>query len=120
MGFFGEDGTLSKTKSRLSKTDYIKTDISKLNTRQDTLSKTDRSEDVKALLSGIAKHSSPRYSAAMDKVRRDPLSFRRDRVLRKLRPTMSSQRYNEVQCAVSQLHHLDLMQWLDRMEAHEN
>ena len=120
MGFFDLEGSLSKTKSKLSKTKYIQTTNIKSKTSQDTLSKTDRSADIAALVSGIAKQASPRYREAMDKVKADPLSFRRERMLNRLRSQMSLQRFIEVQAAVSQMHHLDLMQWLDRMEQHGN
>ncbi len=118
MGFLNEDGTLSKTCLRLSKTDYIQTNNINSKTRQDIKSKTvqDRSAEIAELLSGITKSSSPRYQQAMDKIRRDPLVYRRDKVLRKMRKSMSADRANEISIAVSQLHHSELVKWLSEVE----
>lgn len=121
MGFLNENGEMSKTvldSLSLSKTDYIQTNNINSKTRQDTLSKTvqDRSADIAELLSGITKSSSPRYQQAMDKIRRDPLAYRRDKVLRKMRKSMSADRANEISIAVSQLHHTELVKWLSEVE----
>ena len=118
MGFLNTDGSLSKTcldSLRLSETLTNLTKLYILN-RQDQSKTRDYSNEISSLVSGITKATSPRYQAAMDRIKDDRLSWRRDKALKRLRKQMSAQRFMEVQNAMAELNHLELMEFLDNLD----
>lgn len=118
MGFLNTDGSLSKTcldSLRLSETLTNLTKLYILN-RQDQSKTRDYSNEISSLVSGITKATSPRYQAAMDRIKDDRLAWRRDKALKRLRKQMSAQRFMEVQNAMAELNHLELMEFLDNLD----
>lgn len=69
------------------------------------------------IVAELAKKSSFNYRQAVSKARQDPLRFRRDRALRKLRPRYSADRFLDLTTAISQMEFHELIRWLDEVEA---
>ena len=78
----------------------------------------DRSLEIREMLSRITKHSNANYHAATQKARTDPLHFRKDRALRRIRPTMSADRYEDTLKAIVRMDSAQLLDWITRTEQH--
>ena len=78
----------------------------------------DRSSEIREMLSGIAKHTNANYQRAVQKAKADPLVFRKDRALRRIRPTMSADRYTDTLKAVSKMDSAQLLDWIISAEQH--
>ncbi len=78
----------------------------------------DRSSEIREMLASIAKHTNANYQRAVKKAKADPLMFRKDRALRRIRPTMSADRYTDTLKAVSKMDSGQLLEWITATERH--
>ena len=78
----------------------------------------DRSSEIRDMLAGISKHTNANYQRAVQKAKADPLVFRKDRALRRIRPTMSADRYTDTLKAVSKMDSGQLLEWITATERH--
>ena len=78
----------------------------------------DRSSEIREMLSGVVKNSNANYSFAVQKAKSDPLMFRKDRALRRIRITMSADRYTDTLKAVSKMDSAQLLDWIISAEQH--
>ncbi len=78
----------------------------------------DRSSEIREMLSRITKNSNANYYQATQKARTDPLNFRKDRALRRIRTTMSADRYNDILKAIVRMDSAQLLDWITRAEQH--
>ena len=97
----------------LASLDY--TDSSKL---PDQGCQQDRSREIRQMLSGVVKNTNANYCAAKDKAKTDPLQFRKDRALRRIRPMMSADRYTDTLKAISHMDSVQLLDWVNATERH--
>ena len=78
----------------------------------------DRSSEIRQMLSRITKHTNANYHAATQKARTDPLHFRKDRALKRIRTTMSADRYEDILKAIVRMDSAQLLDWITRTEQH--
>ncbi len=78
----------------------------------------DRSSEIREMLAGIGKHTNANYFRAVQKAKSDPLMFRKDRALRRIRTTMSADRYTDTLKAVSKMDSAQLLDWIISAEQH--
>lgn len=78
----------------------------------------DRSSEIREMLSGIGKHTNANYFRAVQRAKSDPLMFRKDRALRRVRPTMSADRYTNTLKAVAKMDSAQLLDWIISAEQH--
>ena len=97
----------------LASLDY--TDSSKLS---DQGCQQDRSREIREMLSGVVKNTNANYCAAKDKAKNDPLQFRKDRALKRIRPMMSADRYTDTLKAISHMDSVQLLDWVNATERH--
>jgi len=76
----------------------------------------DRSAEIKSLLGDVVKHSNQNYAAAVTKAKTDRLAWRKDKVLRAMRPRMSADRYTDICKALARLDGTDLNEAVTRLE----
>ena len=97
----------------LASLDY--TDSSKL---PDQGCQQDRSREIREMLTGVVKNTNANYCAAKDKAQNNPLQFRKDRALRRIRPMMSADRYTDTLKAISHMDSVQLLDWVNATEKH--
>lgn len=78
----------------------------------------DRSSEIREMLSGAVKYSNANYQRAVKKAKADPLMFRKDRALRRIRTTMSADRYTDTLKAVAKMDSGQLLEWITATERH--
>lgn len=78
----------------------------------------DRSREIREMLSGVVKNTNANYCAAKDKAKTDPLQFRKDRALRRIRPMMSADRFTDTLKAISHMDSVQLLDWVNATERH--
>jgi len=78
----------------------------------------DRSSEIRKMVSGVVKSSNANYFRAVQKAKSDPLMFRKDRALRRIRTTMSADRYTDTLKAVAKMDSAQLLDWIILAEQH--
>jgi hypothetical protein len=102
-----------KDKPQLASLDY-----NDMTNSSDQPCQQDRSYEIRDMLSTITKRTNQNYVTAVSKAKTDPLLFRKDRALRKLRPTMSADRFTDTLKAISRMDHTQVLDWVIEAERH--
>ena len=102
-----------KDKPQLASLDYTETSKS-----SDQHCQQDRSSEIRDMLNTITKRTNQNYVTAVSKAKNDPLLFRKDRALRQLRPTMSSDRFADTLKAIAKMDATQVLDWIIEAERH--
>lgn len=81
-------------------------------------SQQDMSKNVSQLIGNIVKHSNANYVHASNTAKKDPLEFRKQKCFRRIRPTMSADRYQDILKAVMRMDNEQLLGWINQTEKH--